>query len=169
MVQSAFGDEIDPEKRRLMYEAAQQPKCGKCGKVMTPQNASIRPELFLHDDCLPDELKPQTPTTASQESPGPQTHEEARQFHEGFLSGLTVYARERGDSTLKSKNELLRRLMDEQGWKTIETFEKLGEDLRNLPELTAEERAAMNALPKDFIERILRGERPVTDPTTFAN
>jgi hypothetical protein len=38
-----------------------------------------------------------------------------------------------------------------------------------LSELTEEERAAMNALPADFIERILRGERPVTDPTTFAN
>jgi hypothetical protein len=38
-----------------------------------------------------------------------------------------------------------------------------------LPELTAEERAAMDGLPKDFLLRIFRGERPVTDPTTFAN
>ncbi len=39
----------------------------------------------------------------------------------------------------------------------------------DLPELTDEERAAMNALPPEFIERCLRGERPVTDPKTFAN
>lgn len=33
-----------------------------------------------------------------------------------------------------------------------------------LPELTAEERAAMDALPPDFVERILRGERPLGPP-----
>ncbi len=35
------------------------PNCGKCGLEMTPENARHRPELFLHDDCLPDDLKPQ--------------------------------------------------------------------------------------------------------------
>jgi hypothetical protein len=35
-----------------------EPTCGKCGGMMTPQNARQRPELFLHDACLPDELKP---------------------------------------------------------------------------------------------------------------
>lgn len=30
-----------------------------------------------------------------------------------------------------------------------------------LPELTPDERAAMDALPVDFIERVLRGERPL--------
>lgn len=30
-----------------------------------------------------------------------------------------------------------------------------------LPELSPEERAAMDALPPDFIKRILRGERPI--------
>jgi hypothetical protein len=39
----------------------------------------------------------------------------------------------------------------------------------SLPELTAEEKAAADALPADFVERILRGERPVTDPDIFAN
>ncbi len=34
-----------------------EPHCGKCGKVMTRENARLRPELFLHDACLPDELK----------------------------------------------------------------------------------------------------------------
>lgn len=29
-------------------------------------------------------------TTASQDVPGPQTHEEVRQFHEGFLAGVTA-------------------------------------------------------------------------------
>ena len=56
---------------------------------------------------------------------GPQTHEEARCYHNGVLGGLTAYARERGDSTLKSENDLLRRLMDEAGFSTIEIFERL--------------------------------------------
>ena len=34
------------------------PNCGKCGLAMTPQDAKIHPELFLHDACLPDELRP---------------------------------------------------------------------------------------------------------------
>lgn len=33
------------------------PTCGKCGGVMTPENAKIRPELFLHDKCLPEEFQ----------------------------------------------------------------------------------------------------------------
>jgi hypothetical protein len=63
--------------------------------------------------------------TAAVEWEGPKTHEEARCFHQGFLSGLTVYARESGASTLKRDNPLLKRLMDEQGWKTIEEFERI--------------------------------------------
>lgn len=46
------------------YDSAMQqmgfghtPNCGKCGKAMTPENAKYRPELFLHDACLPDELQ----------------------------------------------------------------------------------------------------------------
>lgn len=34
-----------------------EPTCGKCGGVMTPANARERPELFLHDECLPNELR----------------------------------------------------------------------------------------------------------------
>ena len=34
-----------------------------------------------------------------------------------------------------------------------------------LPELTDEERAAMNSLPPDFIDRLLRGERVITRNT----
>lgn len=30
-----------------------QPICGKCGEVMTPETATIHPEYFLHDRCLP--------------------------------------------------------------------------------------------------------------------
>ena len=67
----------------------------------------------------------QEPTQEVGERAGPQTHEEARWFHQGFIAGLTAYARESGQSTLKSANELLRRLMDEQGWKTIEEYERL--------------------------------------------
>ena len=65
------------------------------------------------------------PTTTTQDWSGPQTHEEANCYHQGFIGGLTVYARERGESTLKSENQLLARLMDEQGFSTIETFERL--------------------------------------------
>lgn len=36
----------------------EQPTCGKCGGVMTPKNARIHPEWFLHDTCLPDECAP---------------------------------------------------------------------------------------------------------------
>lgn len=34
-------------------------------------------------------------------------------FYSGYIAGLTAYARECGHSTLKSDNDLLRRLMDE--------------------------------------------------------
>lgn len=103
-----------------------EPMCGKCGKAMTPDNARIRPELFLHDECLPEELKPQTTVgTCSTGSPEPKTREEAKWFHDGFISGLTVYAREKGDSTLKRQNDLLRRLMDEQGQKTGDMWDKI--------------------------------------------
>lgn len=35
-----------------------RPHCNKCGYEMTPESARIHPELFLHDACLPNELKP---------------------------------------------------------------------------------------------------------------
>ncbi len=35
-----------------------RPMCGQCGLEMTPENSKIHPEYFLHDACLPDELKP---------------------------------------------------------------------------------------------------------------
>ena len=56
-------------------------------------------------------------------SPGPQTHEEARQLHEGFLSGATAYAAAVGHSTLKSNNPKLCEVFDAQGWRTIECGE----------------------------------------------
>lgn len=34
-----------------------EPVCGKCGKVMTPRDSRIHPEMFLHDACLPDMLR----------------------------------------------------------------------------------------------------------------
>lgn len=66
-------------------------------------------------------------TTTAQDWEGPKTLDEASCYHQGFIGGLTAYAREKGDSTLKSANELLRRMMDEQGWKTVETLERLSE------------------------------------------
>jgi hypothetical protein len=71
-------------------------------------------------------------TTSATNSPGPQTHEEAKQFHEGFLAGATAYCAAVGHSGLKSDNPKLREVFDAQGWKTIETFEKL--EAANLPE-----------------------------------
>ena len=64
-------------------------------------------------------------TVASQDSPGPLTHDEAKQFHEGFLAGATAYAAAVGHSTLKSDNPKLCDVFDAQGWRTIEIFEKL--------------------------------------------
>jgi hypothetical protein len=34
-----------------------KPLCGKCGQAMTPGDSRVHPELFLHDACLPEELK----------------------------------------------------------------------------------------------------------------
>ncbi len=58
-------------------------------------------------------------------SPGSRTHAEARQFHEGFLAGATAYAIAVGHSSLQSDNPKLREVFDAQGWKTIETLERL--------------------------------------------
>jgi hypothetical protein len=44
-----------------MGDTKMQPTCGKCGGVMTPADSWIHPELFLHDDCLPEELRPAPP------------------------------------------------------------------------------------------------------------
>ena len=110
---------------RLTGDIMSEPTCGKCGQAMTPANARLRPELFLHDECLPDDLKPRVMAVASQESPGPQTIEEATCFHEGYLAGATAYAAAIGHSGLKSENEVLRALFEKHGWETIETFERL--------------------------------------------
>jgi len=47
--------DYEHQSNRIPWE--QRPWCGKCGGAMTPENARLRPELFLHDACLPDELK----------------------------------------------------------------------------------------------------------------
>lgn len=65
------------------------------------------------------------PKSEIAESEGPKTHDEARWFHQGVLSGLTQYAREKGDSCLKSENELIRRLMDAEGFRTLDEFERV--------------------------------------------
>ncbi len=44
--------------------------------------------------------------------PSPMTPEQETAFHDGYLCGLTAYAVARGDSALKSKNHLLKRLME---------------------------------------------------------
>lgn len=64
-------------------------------------------------------------TYANAEPAVPATADEVQFYHNGFIAGLTAYAREKGDSCLKSDNALLKRLMDEQGWKTIESFEQV--------------------------------------------
>jgi len=73
------------------------------------------------------EQNTQQVAVASQDWEGPQTKEEARCFHQGFSAGVTKYAGAIGHSTLRSANETLRKLMDEDGWKTIETYERLAE------------------------------------------
>lgn len=34
---------------------AERPVCAVCHKVMTPANSTIRPELFMCDECIWDE------------------------------------------------------------------------------------------------------------------
>lgn len=46
-----------------------EPFCVACGLVMTPANAKIRPELFLHDACLPEVLKPKPEETPAMPCP----------------------------------------------------------------------------------------------------
>lgn len=47
-----------------------------------------------------------------------------------------------------------------------DTFDEF---MASLPELSEADKEACYSLPADFMERIFRGERPITDPTTFAN
>ncbi len=68
-----------------------------------------------------------TPNCAT-DSPGPQSANEAKWLYDGYRAGITAYAAAVGHSTLRSKNPTLARLFDEQGWKTIELFEKFGDD-----------------------------------------
>ena len=48
---------IEARNRVMGKRQRDEPHCGRCGGLMTPQNARHRPELFLHDACLLDELK----------------------------------------------------------------------------------------------------------------
>ncbi len=50
-----------------------------------------------------------------------------------------------------------------------DSIERIRQRLFEPAPLNADEQAAVNSLPADFIPRLLRGERPLTDPTTFAN
>ena len=77
-----------------------------------------------------DEQKSVKQCTQSEQSPGPQTIEEAQCAYQGYIAGLTAYAREKGDSTLKRDNEILRRLMDQAGWETIEKLEAIAAKAR---------------------------------------
>lgn len=122
------GGWMNDDQRAAMQDAA-APRCGKCGRAMTPKDSRIHPEFFLHDACLPDELKPQPePMAVASHGPdAPKTTDEARFFHDGFLAGVTAYAGAVGHSQLKSDNPNLRELFDAQGWRTIETYEKLSE------------------------------------------
>jgi hypothetical protein len=67
-------DALRVEVARLEGEVIARPICGKCGGEMTPDNSTVRPELFLHDECLPPELQrvaavvSQTPRTDAEEA-----------------------------------------------------------------------------------------------------
>lgn len=64
-------------------------------------------------------------TVASMPSGDPATVDEAKAFHDGFLAGATAYAAKIGHSTLKSDNTQLAEVFADQGWKTIELFERI--------------------------------------------
>ncbi len=95
--------ELTPEQAQAAYDAA--------------------PAIPLSEERIQEIVK--YATTSQADTPGPQTHEEARQFHEGFLAGVTAYCAAVGHSCLKSDNPKLSEVFDAQGWKTIEMFEKL--------------------------------------------
>jgi hypothetical protein len=80
-----------------------------------------------HDDGKPGEnpFASKVPATASVGPDDPRSYEEARWFHEGFLSGATAYAGAVGHSQLKSDNEHLRNLFDAQGRRTLETCSRM--------------------------------------------
>lgn len=110
--------------------------CANCGEQSTNPGQfvsdgrwvcteSCRKELPSSFEPPDDEPKPMA--VASHGPEAPKTHGEAKFFHDGFLAGVTAYAGLVGHSQLKSNNPILAKLLDEQGWKTIETFEKLNE------------------------------------------
>ncbi len=50
-----FGANFDKAQRAFDNrepECDARPTCGKCGRVMTPENSKQRPELFLCDHCV---------------------------------------------------------------------------------------------------------------------
>lgn len=61
----------------------------------------------------------------AQEWSGPKTIEEVQVYLQGFIGGATAYARVRGDSTLKTGNNILGKLIEEQGWRTVEAMESI--------------------------------------------
>jgi hypothetical protein len=65
--------------------------------------------------------EPMTPTPPAE----PQTHEEAWQFHNGYLAGAAAYAAAVGHSTLRQNNLWLSDICDEQGGRTIKMFKKV--------------------------------------------
>ena len=103
--------------------------------------------LIRRTEAMSDEILTLEPkATAATDSPGPQTQDEARQFHEGFLAGATAYCAAVGHSGLKSENPQLRDVFQAQGWRTLESFEKLA------PKPEHEKRAAA------FREQIIKGD-----------
>lgn len=57
--------------------------------------------------------------------PGPQTTDEVHHFHQGFLAGATAYAVAAGHSGIKTKNDVLKKVFEEQSWKTFDEFERV--------------------------------------------
>lgn len=94
-------------------------------ELLTPDEAQAAYDAAPAVPLSDERIREIVTAAAATDSPGPQTHEEARQFHEGFLAGAISYAFAAGHSGLKSKNPKLREVLDSQGWLTIETFEKL--------------------------------------------
>lgn len=100
------------------------------GLVFKVGGDSIMPGPVSDSYEGPSDDKPQLPSSAFQPlcSTGqqlqPLSYEEAKWLHEGFLAGATVYATACGHSALKSDNEILRKVFDEQGYKTLTALER---------------------------------------------
>ncbi len=128
------------------------PICAKCGKPMTPETARIHPEYFLHDACLPDELRP--PKAA----PAP----DDLSLHQARLRGMIerpgLYSMGAGDTnairwaltlidSIPAEREHSRREVAE-AWRQVNALRELAERMTEVCRGTSDTRDCGTSPPK---------------------